>query len=216
MKQAHHFKEPFCTLSHGAGVLLSVIGLGFLLVLANGEPWRVAALAIYGTTLVLLYAASTLYHALHAPPRVESWLARFDYSAIYLLIAGSYTPVCVVKMGGAWGWGLLIAVWSLAVVGVTSTLVWEKKPAWLRITLYLVMGWLVVIAIGPLCASLPAAAIGWIVAGGLLYSVGTVVLCADKPHLWPGRFSAHDLWHLFVLGGSACHFVVAACWVAPL
>ncbi len=209
-------KEPFCAVSHGAGVLLSLAGLIFLLILARGEVWRVIAFSIYGVTLILLYVASTLYHALRLSPRGESWLARFDYSAIYLLIAGSYAPICLITLRGAWGWSLLAIVWALAIAGVATSLAWKSKPPWLRITAYVIMGWLIVFALAPLRASWPPEAFAWLLAGGLAYSIGTVILAVDKPHLWPGRFSAHDLWHLFVLGGSICHFVLMVTWVAPL
>lgn len=209
-------KEPFCALSHGAGILLSLAGLIGLLGIARGEAWRTVGLSIYGGSMILLYLASTLYHALRLSPRGESWLARFDYSAIYLLIAGSYTPVCIVTLRGVWGWSLLSVVWTLAIAGVVTSLAWKSKPPWLRITAYVVMGWLVVVALSPLRALWPSEAFKWPLAGGLAYSIGTVVLATDKPHLFPGKFSAHDLWHLFVLGGSGCHYILIAKWVAPI
>jgi hemolysin III len=211
-----NLKEPFCGLSHGLGVLLSLAGLIALLVFARGKGWHLLAFSVYGISLLTLYVASTLYHSLRVSPRIEKCLARFDYCAIYFLIAGSYTPVCILALGGAVGWTLLSAVWTLAISGILACLFWKKNPAWLRMTLYLVMGWLVVFALSPLRAALPAAAIGWLTAGGVAYSVGAVILAMDRPHLWPGKFSAHDLWHLFVLGGSACHFVVMALFIAPL
>lgn len=209
-------KEPFCALSHGVGVLLSLAGLVLLLALAHGEAWRTVGFSIYGISLILLYTASTLYHTFRKTPCEGSWFARFDYSAIYLLIAGSYTPLCLVTLRGAWGWSLLAIVWALAIAGVATSLAWKTKPPWLRITAYVAMGWLVVFALSPLRAAWPAEAFGWLVGGGLAYSVGVVILAVDKPHLWPGKFSAHDLWHVFVLGGSVCHFVLMALWVAPL
>lgn len=215
MKQ-RGLKEPFCAVSHAAGVLLSVAGLIVLLVLARGEAWRIVGLSIYGATMIVLYTASTLYHALRVSPRRESWLARFDYSAIYLVIAGSYTPVCLVTLRGAWGWSLLAIVWALAIAGIATSLAWKSKPPWLRVTAYVIMGWLIVFALAPLRTIWPPEAFRWLVAGGVAYSVGTVVLAIDKPHLWPGKFSAHDLWHIFVLTGSGCHFVLIARYVAQL
>jgi hemolysin III len=209
-------KEPFCSISHGVGVLLSLAGLIALLIFARGKGWHLLAFSVYGMSLLTLYVASTLYHSLRVPQRMEERLARFDYCAIYFLIAGSYTPVCIVALGGAVGWTLLGAVWTLAIGGIIACLFWKNNPDWLRMTLYLVMGWMVVFALSPLRAALPGAAIGWLVAGGVAYSIGAVILATDRPHLWPGKFSAHDLWHLFVLGGSICHFVMMARFIAPL
>ena len=207
-------KEPFCGLSHGVGVILAVVALVILLVLAKGRPWHTVGFAIYGATLIVLYTASTLYHSLKVPPPAEARLMRLDQSAIFLLIAGSYTPLCLVTLRGVWGWSLLSAVWGLAIVGITSTLLWHRAPAAGRVILYVLMGWMVMLAFEPLRAVWPPEAFGWLIAGGVIYSIGTVIFAIDKPHLWPGKFSAHDLWHLFVLGGSACHFVVMARFVA--
>lgn len=212
----NRLKEPFCSISHGAGILLSIAALITLLVLSAGKPLHLLAFGIYGISLMTLYAASTLYHSLRVPPKVEKRLARFDYCAIYLLIAGSYTPVCLLVLNNAWGWSLLGTVWGLALMGIAGCLFWKGNPDWLRMTLYLVMGWLVVIATAPLREALPGAALQWLLAGGIAYSVGAVILAIDRPHLWPGKFSAHDLWHLFVLAGSTCHFVMMLRFITPL
>ena len=214
MRFFRHIKEPFSGLSHAAGVVLSIAALAALLWLADGRWPNLAAGAIYGATLVALYAASTLYHWLRVSPRAELWLQRLDHSAIFLLIAGSYTPICLLALRGERGWILLGAVWSLALVGVAGSLLWKGAPDWLRVSLYVVMGWLVLGALAPLRESLTSAGLAWLVAGGVVYSVGTLIFALDKPHLWPGKFSAHDLWHLFVIGGSVCHFVVLAGLVA--
>jgi hemolysin III len=207
-------REPFSSVSHGVGAVLSVVALIVLLVLAQGRFWHTISFAIYGASLIALYSASTLYHALRVAPRVQYWLQRLDHSAIFLLIAGSYTPVCLVILRGAMGWALLGAVWALGLLGILISLLWRTAPDWLRVVLYVLMGWLVVAVSGPLRQNLPPAAINWLVAGGLVYSVGTLIFALDKPHLCPQKFSAHDLWHLFVMAGSACHFVVMACYVA--
>lgn len=214
MKLINRIKEPFCGLSHGLGALLSVAALGTLLWLADGRVWNTTAAVIYGATLIALYAASATYHSLRSTPRVEALLQRLDHSAIFLLIAGSYTPICLLALGGERGWILLGAVWSLAILGVTGSLLWKTMPDWLRVTLYVIMGWLVIGALSPLRDSLSSAGLAWLLAGGAVYSIGTVIFALDKPHLWPGKFSAHDLWHLFVIGGSACHFVTIAGLVA--
>ena len=207
-------REPFSGFSHALGALLALFGVASLLFWAGGKVWPTVAFAIYGVTLVTLYVASALYHWLRVSPRTLYWLQRFDHSAIYLLIAGSYTPFCLLVLPKVWGWSLLAIVWALALAGVALSFSWRGKPDWLRVTIYLVMGWLIVFALAPLRAHLPDSGMSWLVAGGVLYSVGTLVFALDRPHLWPGKFSAHDLWHLFVLGGSTCHFIVMARLVA--
>ncbi len=214
MKILQKIKEPFCGLSHGLGALLSVVALLTLLWLADGRVWNTTAAAIYGATLITLYAASATYHSLRSTPRVEALLQRLDHSAIYLLIAGSYTPICLLALRGERGWMLLTAVWTLAVLGVSGSLLWKTMPDWLRVSLYVIMGWLVVVALSPLRESLSSAGWAFLLTGGAVYSVGTVIFALDKPHLVPGKFSAHDLWHIFVIGGSACHFVTIAGLVA--
>ena len=214
MKIFTKIKEPFCGLSHGLGALLSVAALAILLWLADGRAWNTTAAAIYGATLILLYAASATYHSWRVAPRVEALLQRLDHSAIFLLIAGSYTPICLLALRGERGWILLGIVWSLAIIGVCGSLLWKTMPDWLRVALYVIMGWLVVVALSPLRDSLSSAGWAWLLWGGAIYSVGTVIFALDKPHLWPGKFSAHDLWHLFVIGGSICHFMTIAGLVA--
>ena len=209
-------KDPFCGVSHGVGALLSIAALAVLLVLARGRVLHLASFAVYGASLIVLYSSSALYHSMRVSPNAEARLQKLDHCAIYLLIAGSYTPVCLVALGGAWGWGLFAAQWTLAIAGIACRLIWRDAPDWLRVVLYILMGWMVVVALSPLRASLSSAGVAWLLAGGVVYSVGTLIFALDKPHLWPGRFSAHDLWHLFVLGGSACHFVVMARFVAPV
>ena len=209
-------KEPFCGLSHFAGVLLSVAALVLLLILARGRPWHVTSFAIYGASLILLYTASTLYHSLPVGPRYAERLMKLDHMAIYILIAGSYTPVCLIALRGPWGWSLLIAEWCMAALGIAALIFFKEPKPWIRVVLYVCMGWLAVIALGPLREALPPTALTWLFAGGILYSIGTIIFAIDWPHLWPGKFSAHDLWHIFVLGGSACHFVLVAGFIAHL
>ena len=209
-------REPFSGLSHLVGAGLSVAGLVVLLVWSAGEPWRVTAFSIYGASLILLYLASAVYHLLPASPERVKQLLVWDQVAIYLLIAGTYTPLCLVSLRGPWGWSLFGVVWGIAVVGMALRIGWQKAPWWLCFALYLVMGWISLVAVGPLVRLLPPAGLAWLVLGGVVYSVGAVVFATERPRLWPGRFGAHELWHLFVLGGSACHFVLMFCFVAPV
>jgi hemolysin III len=185
---------------------LSVVGLVALLVLANGHPGRVVSFAIYGASLVVLYTASTLYHSLPVAPHQIDRLRRFDLVAIFLLIAGTYVPLCLIPLHGAWGWSLL--------AGIGAVLFHPRLSDGVRMLLYFCMGGLFVVALAPLRQALSPAAIAWLFGGGIVYSLGAVILATDRPHLWPGKFSAHDLWHLFVLGGSACHYAMVLCFVA--
>jgi hemolysin III len=207
-------KEPFPGLSHLLGVLLSVVALVALLSRAHGRPMHVIGFTVYGASLILLYAASALAHSIHCSPRTGEHLDRLDYSAIFLLIAGTYTPLCLVPLRGPWGWGLLVAVWLLAAVGIAAVWLWRSRRTWARVTIYLCMGWLALLATGEIFRTFPTSAVAWLVAGGVVYSVGAVVFITDRPHLWPGRFMAHDLWHVMVLLGSACHFIVMLDFVA--
>ena len=203
-------KEPVSAAIHGLGVLLSVAALITLLIMARGHAWQTFTFALYGSTLVILYTASTLYHSLKAGPATSYLLMRFDHCAIFLLIAGTYTPICLVGLRGEWGWNIFCTEWILAAIGITATIAWRTAPDWLRIALYIVMGWIIVFAFPLLRAEITAHGIDWLVAGGLFYTLGTVILATNRPHLWPGRFTAHDLWHVFVVGGSVCHFILMA------
>lgn len=208
-------REPFNGLSHLAGAVLSVVGLLFLLGVSAGKPWHLTGCAVYGASLVLLYLASTLYHSLPATPGRVERLLIFDQVAIYLLIAGTYTPLCLVPLRGPWGWSTLGTIWGIALAGITLRIAWRRAPEWIAVVLYLVMGWLSVVVLKPLGSALPGAALGWLFGGGIVYTVGAAVFASQRPRLWPGRFSSHELWHVFVLAGSACHFVLMACFVAP-
>lgn len=208
-------RQPFNGLSHLAGAVFSLIGLIVLAVVSAHKPWHLAGFLIYGASMVLLYTASALYHSLPATPSQVRQLMAYDQVAIYLLIAGTYTPVCLVTLRGPWGWGLLAAAWAIALVGITLRLAWRSAPVWLPIVLYLVMGWMSVVALKPLGAALPAPGMGWLFGGGIIYTVGAVVFAAKRPRLWPGLFGSHELWHVHVLAGSACHYVMMLLFVAP-
>jgi hemolysin III len=208
------FREPFSGLSHLGGALLSAIGLVVLVVISNGKPWHLTAFAIYGASLILLFSASALYHLLPVGPHQVERLRCFDQVAIYLLIAGTYTPVCLISLRGPWGWSMLAGIWGIALAGSAARVAWRRKPEWLTFVLYLFMGWASLIALSPLSMALKVGGLAWLFVGGFFYTVGAAILAADRPRLWPGKFGSHDLWHVFVLGGSACHFVMMLRFVA--
>lgn len=207
-------KDPFCGLSHWVGAALSLAGLIALVVMTRGPGWHVAVFALYGISLVVLYVCSALAHSIHCSAQNGDRLTRLDYAAIFLLIAGTYTPVCTIAVGGPWGWSVVLGEWTLAAVGVPLVLLGRGRSNLLRTILYLCMGWLGLFAALPVLHTLPIGGIAWLLAGGATYSIGAIIFVTDRPHLWPGRFHAHDLWHTLVLVGSACHFILILVFVA--
>jgi len=196
-------EEAANTLICGLGLLLSIAGLAALVtpVALHGNVWQVVSFSIYGATLILLYAASTLYHAVRHP-RLKRLFEMVDQSAIYLLIAGTYTPFTLVTLRSPFGWSLFGVIWGLALAGIAVTLLFpaEKLQVFSSLS-YLVMGWLILAAAGSLMKKLPAGGPFWLAAGGVLYSAGVPVFFFKRK-----RF-AHAVWHLFVLGGSICHYM---------
>jgi hemolysin III len=195
--------------THLLGAVAAAAGLVVLVVLAarQGDAWKLASFSIYGTSLFLLYLFSTLYHSTRG--RAKSILQKFDHHAIYLLIAGSYTPFTLVTLRGAWGWTLFGLIWGLAVLGmVVDSLHNKNARRILPMAIYIVMGWLVLIALKPLTAALPYAAVLWLVAGGLFYTLGIVFYALDKK-----LRHAHGVWHMFVLAGSISHYLAVLLYV---
>ncbi len=209
------FKDPISGLTHLATALAALLGALVLVARPAALPDRLALL-IYGLSLVLLFSASATYHLVKTSPSRELWLRKLDHVAIYLLIAGTYTPVCVIVLTGAWRWGLLGGIWLLALIGIVVKLFYITAPRWLTVALYLLMGWLGVVGVQPLLAALPLAAFGWLLAGGLLYSVGAIVYATRRPNFVPGVFGFHELWHLFVSAAGAAHFIFILGYIAPL
>lgn len=193
---------------------MSVVALVVLLVVADGRFMHVVGFTIYGASLIVLYTASGLAHSIRCSPAGSARLERIDYAAIFLLIAGTYTPICLVNLAGPWGWGLLIAEWTLAAIGIFVVLSNHGNAKRVRVLVYLAMGWLVLIAVPIVVQHLAPGGVAWLAAGGVAYSVGAIFYVTDRPTLWPGRFGAHDLWHCMVLIGSACHFMVMLRYVA--
>lgn len=202
-----HREEVASLLTHALGVVIAVIALVVMVVLAAGDTLKVVSAAVFGSSLVLLYSSSTLYHFFTSP----RWKARFqtlDHICIYLLIAGSYTPFTLVTLKGPWGWSLFGAVWAMALGGVFMKTLWKgRKDHWISTALYLLMGWLIVIALGPLWRNLEGGGMALIVSGGLAYTLGVVFFA------WHRLPFNHAIWHLFVLGGSVCHVLAASLFV---
>ena len=211
-------REPVSGLSHLAGALLALVALGVLLAGAAGEGRvdQLVAFGIFGCSLVALYGASALYHLLPVSPAAVAKLRRWDHVMIFVLIAGTYTPICVLALEGGWGVGLLGLVWTLAFCGVVLKLLWMGAPRWLSVGIYLAMGWIAVVAASAILRAVPPGGIAWILAGGLVYSAGALIYGLKRPNPVPGVFGFHELWHLFVMAGSACHFWAMLRYIAPI
>jgi hemolysin III len=211
-------REPINGITHAAGGLLAALGLGVLLATAasTGRLDQLVAFGVFGLSLIALYAASALYHLLPLSPSGVARLRTLDHMAIFVLIAGTYTPFCLLALDGVWRWGLLALIWGLALCGVLLKLLWMDASRWLSVVLYLGMGWVAVIAAPALFRAVPPDGITWMLAGGLVYSAGALVYGLKRPNPVPGTFGFHELWHLFVIAGSACHFWAVLHYVAPL
>ncbi len=200
--------ELASALTHGLGAVAALAGGAVLITLAavHGDGWQLGTAIVFSATLLLLYVASTLYHAIpHAGAKAR--LQVFDHCAIYLLIAGTYTPITLIGQRGPWGWGLFIAIWTLAVAGVAFKLFFTGRFRLLSTIIYIAMGWLVVVALKPMLHALDGFTLGWLLAGGLFYTLGTYFYQRDSVRYF------HAVWHLFVLAGSVCHFVAVTAQV---
>jgi hemolysin III len=211
-------REPVNGLTHLAGGLLACVGLLVLLARATsaGRTDQIVAFGIFGLSLVALYSASTLYHLLPLSPAGVARLRRVDHMMIFVLIAGTYTPFCMLALEGAWRVGLLGVIWGLAVCGILLKLFWMEAPRWFSGAFYLGTGWVAVIAAPALFVAVPTGGMSWVLGGGLFYTAGALVYGLKRPNPVPGIFGFHELWHLFVLAGSACHFWAVLHYVAPL
>lgn len=196
-----YYGEKFNAWTHLVGAILAFVGAVWMLVVASlhGDVWKVVSMAIYGVTLVTLYSASTVYHSVRG--RAKVIMQKVDHFSIYLLIAGSYTPFCLVTLRGPWGWTLFGVVWTLAVIGILQEIKPRSEARIMSLVIYAVMGWIVLVAVKPLIAALGMAGFIWLAAGGVLYTVGIIFFARDHIRHW------HGIWHLFVVAGSLLHFI---------
>jgi len=203
-------EEVASSATHGLGVVLSISALIILTTLAarSGDIWRVVSFSIYGSTLIIMYLSSVLYHSFQEPG-IKRVFRYLDHSSIYLLIAGTYTPFTMISLRGTWGWTLFGIIWGLAAFGLLMTVLGVGRSRVLASLVYIGMGWLVVVAIKPLLEAVPPGGIAWLVAGGLFYTFGVVF------YVWKRLPFNHAIWHLFVLGGSVCHFFAILFYVLP-
>ena len=212
-----HVKDPGSAITHFIGMLMAVFAAVPLIIKATHEPSPiyVVSIAIYAASIILLYAASTTYHTFDRSEKVNTILKKIDHMMISVLIAGSYTPICLLVLGGRLGIILLAIVWSIAIAGILIKAFWVYCPKWVSSVLYIGMGWTCVLAFTQLLNSMSPAAFGWLLAGGLIYTAGGIIYALKLPifNMKHKDFGSHEIFHLFVMGGSICHFVVMYAFV---
>jgi hemolysin III len=200
-------REPVNSLTHWAGAILALAGLVALLIVGWSTPAKIISLLIYGLSLIAMFSASATYHMVKAKDKVLLILRKIDHSAIYLLIAGTYTPFCINAFDGFWKWGMLSIIWSLAAIGIIVKVFYIKAPRWLNAGIYVVMGWLCVGAAGQMLATLPVWVFTWLIIGGVVYTLGAVVYMTKIFNFRPGVFGFHEVWHIFVMLAATAHYV---------
>ncbi len=200
-------REPVNSLTHWGATILALIGLVALLIVGWDTPAKIISLVIYGLSLIFLFSASATYHMVRVKQKALEIFRKIDHAAIYILIAGTYTPFCVNAFSGFWKWGLLSIIWSLALVGIIVKVFYIRAPRWLNTGIYLVMGWLCLAAIGQMLAVLPVWVLSWLIAGGVIYTLGAIVYVTKIFNFIPGVFGFHEVWHIFVMLAAAAHFV---------
>ena len=220
MKKPFKIKDPGSAVTHFIGMLMAMFAAVPLLIKAAREPDRMylIALAIFIVSMILLYAASTTYHTLDLSERTNKILKKIDHMMIFILIAGTYTPICLITLKGPVGYGLLALVWGIAIVGIVIKGFWIYCPKWFSSVLYIAMGWVCVLAFTQILNSLSPAAFGWLLAGGIIYTIGGVIYALKLPifNSKHKNFGSHEIFHLFVMGGSFCHFIVMYAFVAGM
>jgi hemolysin III len=206
------FREPVSGLTHAFGAVFIFVGMLWLIWMARATPGRAVTLAIFGTTTLMVYVASTVMHLYNGSDEMIERLNQIDHATIYLMIAGTYTPFTYAFLTGGWRWGILLLIWSLAIIGLIIKLGF-KMYGHVSTAFYVAMGWVAVIAIPPYLLSREFGALGLILAGGIIYTIGALIFALRKPNFHK-HFGYHEIWHLFVMGGSLCHFIAAALYVA--
>ncbi len=211
-------REPGSAITHLIAMLLACAASTPLLIKCalSGNFSLFVAMAIFIISMILLYGASTLYHSVSVPDRILKVFRKIDHMMIFVLIAGTYTPVCLIVLGGKQGYTLLAAVWGIALIGMIINICWITCPKWFSSLIYIAMGWVCVFVFGSLLSTLPTAAFLWLLAGGIIYTVGGIIYALKLPlfNLKHANFGSHEIFHLFVMAGSICHFIFMYCYVA--
>jgi len=199
-------REPFNGLSHLAGAIGAFWGGIVLLIVGWSGTERIISVFIYIFSLISMFSASATYHLTKVKPRIQEILRKIDHSAIFLLIAGTYTPICLNAFTGFWRLGFLFIIWGIAVMGIIIKVFYIRSPRWLNVGMYILMGWISVLAWRQM-VGLPISALVWLIVGGIIYSLGAVVYATKIFNFVPGKFGFHEVWHLFVIGGALAHFI---------
>jgi hemolysin III len=200
-------REPVNGLTHLGGAIAAVFGMIALIVISRVQPVKIVSVLVYSFSLIAMFCASAIYHMANVKPFFLQTLRKIDHSAIFLLIAGTYTPFCLLAFTGFWHWGLFALIWVIAVIGVFVSIFYIKSPRWLHTGIYVVMGWLCVMAAPQMTAVLPVASMVWLFLGGVIYTLGAVVYATKILDFVPGKFGFHEIWHIFVLLGALAHFL---------
>ena len=215
-----HIKDPGSAITHFIGMIMAVLAAWPLLLKAAQNPDRLylIAMSIYAASLILLYAASTTYHTFDKSPKVNTLLKKIDHMMIFILIAGTYTPVCLIVLGNNSGYRMVSLVWGIAIVGIIINALWINCPKWFSSVIYIAMGWVCIMAIRQIVAALTPAAFAWLLAGGIIYTIGGVIYALKLPifNAKHKNFGSHEVFHVFVMLGSVCHFVVMYFFVAGM
>jgi hemolysin III len=201
------FREPVNGLTHLAGAIAATIGLLALLYFSRGVFVKSISVIVYGLGLISMFSASATYHLVKAGSAVQNKLRKIDHSSIFFLIAGTYTPFCLIAFTGIWRWGLLTIIWVIALLGITVKVFYINAPRWLNVIIYLLMGWLCVVAVPQMHSMLPVGALVWLIIGGVFYTLGAGIYATHSFNFRPGSFGFHEVWHIFVLLGAAAHYI---------
>jgi len=202
-------------LTHLSAALAAVVGSVVLILVGGTNPVKIIALSVYGISVIFLFGSSAAYHLIKAEPKAIANLRKLDHAAIYVLIAGSYTPFCAIMFTGFWRWGFLAIIWSLAVLGIIVKMFIIKAPRWVTAGVYVILGWLCLVAAGEVMRTLPAGALIGLSIGGLIYTIGAVIYITKKLDLFPGKFGFHEVWHIFVILAALAHYITIAVYIAP-
>jgi hemolysin III len=200
-------REPVNGLTHLCGAIAAFFGMIVMIIIAKGASTKIASVLVYSFGLIAMFSASGIYHIARVKPTILQTLRKIDHSAIFLLIAGTYTPFCLLAFTGFWHWGLLILIWVIAAIGIVVKIFYISSPRWLHTGIYVIMGWLCIMAAPQMPSVLTVNAIIWLFVGGVLYTVGAVVYATKILDFMPGKFGFHEVWHIFVLLGALAHFI---------
>lgn len=203
-------RDPVNGFIHCIGAFLAIVGLVLLIFqsINPDKPWHLVTFSVFGAGLIFLYTTSTLYHWLPFSEKGVQRMRRLDHMMIFILIAATYTPICLIPLRGVWGWSLFGSIWGMAILGIFLKVFWLKAPRWFSTGVYVVMGWLAIVGIWPLIRALKLGGFLWVLVGGLFYTVGAVIYALKKPDPWPHVFGFHEIFHVFVILGSFSHFWV--------